>query len=701
MRPSKWSVFFALFCVLHFVRVDISYAVTIQGRDTSDRHSETIVSFADGRIATLAEGASLTVTGLESFIVNYRSETGWQKVPVTPKRIINITFEENALRSELVTAAALMAARTGKTIWLTDPPVASPWHTRAGTAIVTAYLQTRGHEVVLHSGYLEGLEHVLREQSPDEIDWALNAIRDERSDIKTLWMARQILERVSLAVPNEDKFMVRRNNVHYISKFYDGTVEMALQAIRERESNMWFRYMTQVVVPHATRAKPHICGISVGDERQFIQAIILASLLKEALPSALIVLGGNFWSRVTGVFELPVFGKLFDRCCHALVYAEGFKPLEEMAATLRPETASGTVYRKGNQLIVNPRTEEPVDFDLLPTPVFDRSVRQWSPHFVPGLYTISNCWHKCKYCSIAAGSDTYLQRPRFMKEETVARHMMALGATHFEFFDETLHTPRQVKIGAILRANGYIADWNCYSLSSDEFLKKEVCEAVAKAGCGSIQIGLESMVPEALYAQRKPWNHPRNYQAITDNLAEFGTLVHIFIQLGLAEEKLTDGLRWLPFLADNKSVVSVKSGRNRHTKESPEEREARAFEGGDQAGRLIKVMPDTKPLKLNRDFVYQRDGISGKGVNALRILLDEADRRREINRVTATRPWYPNRLGYSPQELWAMAKDLPPEPETLYLDQAVRKTVGIIERELGQKVQLASYDDVVEFARTL
>ena len=410
MRHNGLNCMVAIVCVLNFLNVEVVYAETIHQRDSSGRHAETILLFPDGKSISIPEGESYTVH--QPCTASYRMESGWHHVPVKPKPRVKITIKQmKAIRKEPVLGAMMLAQR--RKVMLNYPPVSSVWHLPTGIAQLAAILHSDGHEVVQRYGHILGLEYVLKGYDRVGITHALAAVRNPHSDINALYNARMTFERVSNGIATQDKFVVARNNVSYVSSYYDGTIERALEAVRNREQHLWYDYFTEVELPLARDFKPDLYGVSVADERQFIQGLILASMVKDELPDCLVVFGGNFWSRVTNAFQLPEFAQFFNHC-DAIVYREGFQPLRQLAATLNPAHASGVAWRKNGEVAVNPATQSPTDFETLPMPDFDGGATQWSPDFVPSLYTMSNCPMACGFCAIAAGSDTYLPTPRSM-----------------------------------------------------------------------------------------------------------------------------------------------------------------------------------------------------------------------------------------------------------------------------------------------
>ncbi len=689
MRHNRLTCVVAIICVLNFFNVEVIRAETIYQQDSSDRHSETKVSFPDGRSVSITEGKSYTVH--EPCIVSYRMEMGWNNVSVNPKPRINITIKKlDAIREEPMLGAMMLIQR--RKVMLNYPPVSSVWHLPAGIAQLSAMLRSDGHEVMQRYGHILGLEYVLKEYGGTDVERALAAVRNPRSDINALYNARTTFERVSRGITTQDKFEVARNNVSFVSSYYDASIERALEAVKNHEQHLWYDYFTKVELPLVRDFKPDLYGISIADERQFIQGLILASLVKDEFPRCLVVLGGNFWSRVTHTFQLSEFAQFFNHC-DAIVYREGFQPLQQLTATLNPAHSSGTVWRKNGEVVVNPATQSPTDFEMLPTPDFDGGATQWSPDFVPSLYTMSNCPMACGFCAIGVGSDTFLGKPRSMSPRRMAEHMVALGATRFEIFDELFPIPRQIALGKELKRLNYPATWECYLTVTDQLLKQEVCAKLYEAGCRAVQLGLETLSPDTLSRENKKWNTPKNYGVILANLKAAGIQTHVFLIVGIPGEPLGSGLGWMPFLEEHgDNILTIKSGRYRLTRNSPEEM-------GGKHSQWIEVLPDTKPLHLNREFLYLNT--SRKKVEALRDVVEQACHEHWAYGVTSTIPWWVNRGRYSWNELRDMATHLPPEPPLPNIGKSIRKVFRAVCEEEGielKKIGTGTYAEMHQLA---
>ncbi|RFU40234.1 radical SAM protein [Actinomadura logoneensis] len=574
-----------------------------------------------------------------------------------------------------------------------------------GIAYLAGLLEERGHHVVQHYGHIDAVEHVLRRHGGDPVARGLDTIRDPHASVLDRYDTRVLFERVSAAVPSTfEDFSVARNNVTCDSRVFKGDVGELLAVLDRRREHVFHDYFAEVELSRIRSADPDIVGISVADERQLVSACVLAALVRERLPGVRLFMGGNYWARTMNAYRDPRFAALFDHW-DAIVYAEGFRPVVELVEGAEPATVAGVVWRDGDTVRVTPRTLAPVDYEMLPTPVFDRGIRQWSPDFVPPLYTMSNCPMRCGFCSIAAGSDTFLHKPRVMSERRVAEHIAALGASRVDFVDEYLTIPRQLKIGRELARIGHRATWQCYLTASDQLLDPDKCHALAEAGCGAVQLGLESLDPDTLRQESKPWNHPANYGRILGNLHDAGIQTHVFIIVGVPGEPINRSLRWLSFLEEyGEHILTIKSGRYRLTRRAPDERVATLR----QLPGVQVAEEDHQLLNLNRDqFRYTTGGLSRKRVEAIRDLLEEACRRHWAYQVTSTVPWWTNRGRYTLPELRAAADLLrahrPAEPSVpaSHLKRGLSKVTSALRDELGMRTTLTSYEDATQVAARL
>ena len=587
---------------------------------------------------------------------------------------------------------------------LVFPPVSSVWHLPVGIAYLASVLEERNIRAIQRYAHIAGVEHVLMRQNAAAASAALSAVRNPDSSIFELHRARVLLEEVSSAVPTDDTFVVERNNVRYDSRSFKGGVDQLLEVVRAREKHLFYDYFISQEVPAAVAAEPLLYGISIADERQLVSGWVLASLVKEALPGTLVVLGGNYWSRVQSAYAHDGLLNPLFQWCDAIVHSEGFTPIVELARGSAPSRVPGVVWYDGRTVRKNPPAA-PTSFDGLPAPVFDRRTRQWSSEFVPPLYTMSNCPMQCSYCSISGGSDTFLAKPRTMSEARLADRIGQLGAARVDIQDELMTIPRQLRLGRALASVNSRVTWQCYLTATDRLLDGAVCEQLAAAGCGAVQLGLESLDPATLQQESKPWNHPASYGRILENLHNVGIQTHVFIIVGCPTEPISWAVRWLAFLEEyGDYILTIKAARYRLTRKSPDEALARS-------GRLPGVeiaAGDLLPLNLNRDqFRYTTGGLSRKRVEAVRDVLEEACRRHWAYEVTSTIPWWINRGRYSLGVLRDMAASLDSAGirdaglPRRQLERAYRKVGSALRDELGGSTSATSFEDLRDHAARL
>lgn len=586
-------------------------------------------------------------------------------------------------------------------IILVSPPASSVWHLPAGIASLAGYLESAGHEVLQRYSYIEAVEYVLLQQDPS-IQESLEIVRSAESSIVSRARASVHIESVSRSIATADRFVVARNNVEYNSPYYTGKIVDAAEALRDCQSNLFYEYFCCRELMALRAADPHIVGISISDERQFIPGLILGYVVKQGMPGVRVILGGNLFARLRHAMQMPGFEKLFQ-ACDAIVHSEGYLPFLQIAQGTHVAHVSGVAYLDSGMVRMNEVGSHPVSFNSLPMPVFS-ATEQWCPDRVYPLYTRSNCPHRCGFCAISAGSDTYLSGYRAMRPVRIAEHMAKLG-NRFDITDELFPIRDQLALGKELEKIGHHAEWQCYLTVTDDLLNEDVCHQLYAAGLRAVQLGLETLEPGTLQRERKQWNMNHSgalsiaekYGKILANLRRAGIQTHIFLIVGLPGESISAGLRWLPFLNDaSENILTVKSGRYRATRCSPDEQDRRHSE-------WIQIIEDEKPLRLNRDFRYTQ-GVSGKRVDALRDAIEQVSRNHWAYGVTSVLPWWVNRGRYSWEELHQFACQLAlngyrPEPVD-HMHTALTRLGTALQRE-GHTQQFATLEELSLIARGL
>jgi len=291
-----------------------------------------------------------------------------------------------------------------------------------------------------------------------------------------------------------------------------------------------------------------------------------------------------------------------------------------------------------------------------------------------------------------------------MAPSRIAEHMTKLGK-RFDITDELFPIRDQLAVGKELEKIGHQAEWQCYLTVTDDLLNEEICQQLYGAGLRAVQLGLETLEPGTLQRERKQWNMSRTYgfslsekySKILANLRGAGIQPHVFLIVGLPGEPISAGLRWLPFLEDaGENILTIKSGRYRATRRSPDEQDQRHDD-------LIQVAEDDKPLRLNRSFRYAH-GVSAKQVDALRDAVEQASRNHWAYGVTSVLPWWVNRGRYTWEELRELADELErnsyQSDPVKHMNMALTRLGTALKRE-GYPHRFATFEELSSIARRL
>ncbi len=704
-------MFLAILCVLSFVNIEAKNAVTVEwkyySRWSGTKDLPSWVCLSPDEDGVCKSRAEVPVGESRTFyepVTVFRQvmDTVNERVPLTPKPQIRVTLRKiTATKPEPMLCMVALVQR--RRVMLQYPPAGTVWHIPGGVSQLTSVLRKDGHEVRQRWGHIIGLEHVLLAQNKTGVSRALTVIRSPDSNIHDLYEARQILERSSESISTKDKFRLERNNVVYQSQYQDGTIRGALNAIADCENHLWYPYFNEVEIPVTREFNPHVYGISIGDERQLFPGLVLASMVKGAIPDCKVIVGGNFFGRMPDPRNYPEFIELFNHL-DAVIYAEGFQPLQQIASTLDVSQMTGTIWKNDSEVVKNPRTKSPTEFESLPIPSLDGDAQQWAPEVIPTLYTQSHCTMACNFCAIPAQSDDFAAgrfddkpkvKPRSISPKQIALNMQSLGAHKFDIVDELLHVKPQVELGEELRKIGYEATWQCYLTVTNNLLNPQVAKDLYEAGCRAVQLGLETLSKDTLLKIHKQWNTPSSYDRILQNFRDAGIHTHVFLMVGLPSEPLYEGLKWVGFLEKHgRNILTIKSGRWRPARYAPEV----------EKGLLdpqVELYPDTKPFQTNRSFRYRSATHSNTKVDAMRDILEQACRRHWAYNVTSTIPWWINRSRYTWEQLEEMAKQLPSEPNIPHLNDRIAQMRYLVRTELKREANFQSFSELQQFAVNL
>jgi anaerobic magnesium-protoporphyrin IX monomethyl ester cyclase len=235
--------------------------------------------------------------------------------------------------------------------------------------------------------------------------------------------------------------------------------------------------------------RPDIIGIS-STSRSFITGVRLADKIKKEF-SIPIILGGIHLSLRPD--ELP-------ESVDIGVIGEGELTLEELLLNFSDGRFSnldripGIVYRKNDQIFINPRRPFIENLDMLPYPDLQLIRGKFNIHTPPIILTSRGCPYKCRFCA----SSIFWDKTRFHSPEYVIKEMTHLvnkyKVKEMQIFDD-LFTANRKRVESI---SEYIAKSPVLSkirfviyIRADRF-DEEMARCLKKMKVHAVSFGIES-----------------------------------------------------------------------------------------------------------------------------------------------------------------------------------------------------------------
>lgn len=254
--------------------------------------------------------------------------------------------------------------------------------------------------------------------------------------------------------------------------------------------------------------KPDFIGITTASIG-YKMAYEIISTLKEKYPKIPIVIGGSYASTVYSTV-------LEDTKANYAVYGEGEQTFVDLANNLPVEKIKGLIWRKGEEIIVNPPMPLEHELDKYPFPKYEKfELNKLLEKRIP-IVSSRGCPNRCTFCSIqlVTGYPFRARSPENVVEEI--EYWYKKGYDTFEFSDDnfTFNMPRAEKIFdliinkgikiKIIFGNGIRAD-----RVNDNLLIK-----MKQAGVVWTAYGLESSDPDVLKNIKKDLSLDRLKEAV-------------------------------------------------------------------------------------------------------------------------------------------------------------------------------------------
>lgn len=250
--------------------------------------------------------------------------------------------------------------------------------------------------------------------------------------------------------------------------------------------------------------KPTVVGITTKTQN-FKSVCIVARIAKEVNKQIIVVVGGPHPSMVGG----DVFKCVDIDVC---VRGEGEKTIVELvnaiAVQKELEGIRGIVYRKNGRISENAPREYIEDLDSLcfpheSAPEVLKDYKQYPRNAFKYIFTIRGCPYNCYFCG---SYKIWSRKVRFRSPENVTKEIkglqeMGLRLVHFD--DDTFGVKKRYINDLCNAINTHCPGIKWSNEIHIKLVDKQTISLMKKAGCFSIQVGIESGNNEILRAMRK------------------------------------------------------------------------------------------------------------------------------------------------------------------------------------------------------
>lgn len=283
-----------------------------------------------------------------------------------------------------------------------------------------------------------------------------------------------------------------------------------------------------VIMEHLAGLKPEIIGISQWTHNRHA-SLEFATLVREQLPSSMIVMGGGHATFSYG-------DNLTDRSpLDCVILGEGEDTLLELAGHIADGTAwqdiRGIACRCDGQIVVTPPRPPLENLDRLPYAVSNLEHSfgvdlQLQPEFI---LTTRGCPSNCHFCS---SPGFWGRKVRFRSPESIVNEILYVrerfGLIYFSLRDDTFTVDRHrtIEFCRLLIERRVSILWNCQSRVTA--LDDEVLTWMKRAGCECIQLGVESGSPRIL-AQLGKTITARQVEIAAEKIKNVGIGLSVFL----------------------------------------------------------------------------------------------------------------------------------------------------------------------------
>jgi hypothetical protein len=421
-------------------------------------------------------------------------------------------------------------------VLLIHPPVAKPSEPPAGLGRLSGALAAHGIRHALLDANLEGVLHLIRNNSHCSDTWTSRASRNVTRNLALLRNQDGYgnFSRYKRAVADTNRLLERAVDGRFRLSLADygdqhlspvRTTDLLRAAERPEENPFYPYFSTRLHQLVADVGETAFVGVSLNYLSQALCSFSIMGFLRAAYPGMRIVLGGSL---LTSWMSNPSWRNPFSGLLDHVVSGPGERPMLSLLGVPMQEGPTRFCY-----------DDLPLDEYLSPGTIIPYSAST-------GCY-----WRRCTFCPEKSEGIPFVPLHPAQAvadlDTLVHRHKPAL-----------LHIVDNAMSPALLTAmtkNPIGIPWCGFARITPDLADVDFCVALKKSGCVMLKVGLESGDQSVLDALDKGIDLGTASRALKA-LRRVGIGTYVYLLFGTPQEDKTAALRTLNFVAGHGDFIS-------------------------------------------------------------------------------------------------------------------------------------------------
>lgn len=325
-------------------------------------------------------------------------------------------------------------------------------------------------------------------------------------------------------------------------------------ATHDPERNLFHDYYRDDLIPRIAAMNPSVVGISLIFRNQLQCGLVLAAMLRKALPGVHVTLGGELISAWAEYLEETALADIAD----SVIPYEGELPLLALGRGRPLELVPNIMYRDASGVFRRNATQKVATLAEVPAP--DYSWAPWHLYMAPEraapMVTARGCyWNKCTFCPEVINPESKLRLAR--GDDLVAQMdevHQRYGVTMFHFIDSAMPARSLRAVADHVIDNDLPYRWYGFSRLEPYLFKPGFAARLYAGGCRMMKLGLETASQRLLDVMDKKQDI-NDVSRVLKALRDAGILVHAYLMFGTPFEEEADAEATRAFVAEHSDCI--------------------------------------------------------------------------------------------------------------------------------------------------